>query len=261
MKCFIPFLFIVCALFLFGNAGAQEIPISTELTSNAEVFEVKRANSQGLRVTRINFGNYRITDGKKGFVKNKGGSNFFGTHSESESKQKIDFAFTNGTGEIWVETFQFSRTDQRNSFRLNDNIQIGENKVLSHFDSLYAQIVENGETSWLLKMDLVQITFPNGFAGILSNPAESRVFEMMTVFTEDTKSRMFPMPARGLVFFSGQEEVAALQYTGLGSKGMRQKKVWLKNNLEPKEKMAIAASMAAFLLKSMDYIMPGGGML
>ena len=239
----------------FGlNIQAQNIIIDDDLASHSKPLKVKFGTQGFGKIAKWKFGEYAVVESKNGWNRTKYRSNFFNTKTDVKSSHKFSFtlcnaipdsAFVNAASDIEIKTIR--------GFELFDGFTIGNDVLLSENQNFTATIAINSDTSdiWYLIMnsevgsesaDTVTSVLLGKENEILIFPASSNI--------NNSDKRMFP--ALGFELYENDQACAAVQYYGGGAFGANKNIVWLRDDLDNRRKLIVAAALTTIMQHQFD---------
>jgi len=246
-------------LLAFGlHIHAQNIIINDELASHAEPLKVKMGSQGFGKIWKWKFGEYAVVESKNGWSKTTHKSNLFNTKTDVKSSHKFSFAlcnaisdsaFVNAATDIEIKTIQ--------GFELFAGFTIGDDVLLSENHNFTASITINSDTSdiWYLIMnsEAGSETANTETAILLGNGHEILIFPTSSNLNDSDK-RVFP--ALGFELYENDQAFAAVQFYGGGAFGAYKNIVWIRNDLDPKKKLILAATVTTILQEQSDNYTP-----
>lgn len=233
-----------------GIAEAQKngIIINENLAANAEPLKVKMGTQWMGKIWNIKFGDYAIVESKMGWTKTSSKSNLFNTKSESKTTQKFAFTLSNKTGDsVKVNAANNIEVKVLQESELFSGFYIGEDNLLLDSRNFTALININNDTTetWTLYMNvMVGSTVEDGGTAFLSN-GNRKILLISTVSNKGKGFVSSMLPALGYEFVENDQAIGALQYFGGGALGTNKNVVWIRNNLDTKMKLILAAAMTS----------------
>jgi hypothetical protein len=239
----------------FGlNIHAQNIIIDDELASHSEPLKVKMGSQGFGKIWKYRFGEYAVVESKNKVSKTTYKSNFFNTKTDVASSHKFSFSLCNA---IPDSAFVMAATDIEiktiQGFELFAGFTIGDDMLLSENHNFTASIIINSDTSdvWYLIMnsEAGSESADTETAVLLGNENEIQVYPTSSNINNSDK-RMFP--ALGYELFENDQACAAVQYYGGGALGSNKNIVWIRNELDHKRKLILAAALTAIMQHQFD---------
>jgi hypothetical protein len=133
---------------------------------------------------------------------------------------------------------------------------LGEDALLSESKNFSAFININNDTTeiWSLLMNIALVRDEKErYEAFLTNGTR-RIF-VVPVSSSNKKSGPFSLDAVGYELIENKESLGAVQYRGPGTMALCKNLVWIKNNLEPRMQLFLAAAMTATLqLKTSELV-------
>jgi len=242
-------------LVVFGlNIHAQNIIIDNDLASHSRPLKVKMGSQGFGKIWKWKFDEYAVVESKNGWSKTTYRSNFFNTKTDVTSSHKFSFtlcnaipdsAFVNAATDIEIKTIQ--------GFELFAGFTIGDDVLLSANHNFTATITINSDTTdiWYLIMnsEAGSESANKETAVLLGKENEIQIFPTSSNINNSDK-RMFP--ALGFELYENNQARAAVQYYGGGALGLNKNIVWIRNDLDHRRKLILAAAITAILQHQMD---------
>jgi len=246
-------------LVAFGlNVHAQNIIIDDELASHSEPLKVKMGTQGFGKIAKWKFGDYAVVESRNGLIKTTSKSNFLNTKSETTSSHKFSFtlcsaisdsAFVNAASNIEIKTIR--------GFELFAGFTIGEDVLLSDDYNFTATISINSDTSdiWYLIMnsEAGSESADTVTAVLLGNENEILIYPTSSNIDGSDKR---VMPALGYALYENDQACAAVQYYGGGLLGSNKNIVWIRNDLDNKKKLILAAALTTIMQHQFDMNVP-----
>jgi hypothetical protein len=241
------------SLFLFsaGLIRAQKnILISDSLKANAEMLKVKMGNKGPFKIFKMSFGDYAVVSSKMGWTTGYTAGNLFNTRTESKSTEKFSFVMVNKTNDsARVNAAKNILTKELHSIEILPGFYWGEDELLNESRNFSAFISINSDTieTWALFINVALVHDKEGrYEAFLTNGTR-RIFIAPVSSSEKKSSSPFAMDAAGYELIENKESLGAVQYKGAGAAGLNHNIIWIKNNLEPRMQLFLAAAMTAIL--------------
>ena len=240
------------------NVHAQNIIVDSELASRSDPLKVKMGSQGFGKIWKCKYGEFAVVESKSGWNKTSYRSNFFNTKTEATSSHNFSFtlcnassdsAFVNAATDIEIKTIQ--------GFELFEGFTIGDDVLLSELHNFTAAITINSDTSdtWYLIM--------NSEAGsetldtvVAKLSGKENEFRILPASSNKYNSDKRMLPALGYELYENGQAVAALQYFGGGALGMNKNIVWIRNDLDTKRKLFLAAALTAILQHQYENMFP-----
>lgn len=243
----------------FGlNVHAQDIIIDNELAARSEPLKVKMGSQGFGKIWKWKFGEYAVKESKNGWNKTTYKSNLFNTKTDITSTQKFSFtlcnavrdsAFVNAATNIEIKAIQ--------GLRLFEGFTIGDDVLLSEIHNFTASITINSDTSdiWYLIMNTAagSETENANTAVLLGRENEILIVPASSDYDNSDKR---VLPALGFELYENNQAFAAVQYYGGGLWGLNKNIVWIRNDLDPKRKLFLAAAITAVMQYQFDNYVP-----
>lgn len=230
-------------------AQQKGIIISENLEANSRPLKVKMGTQWMGKMWKFKFGEYAVVDSKMGWTKTSSKTNLLNTKTESKTTQKFAFTMCNKAGDsakvnaatnIEIKVLQESE--------LFSFLIVGENETLLNAHNFTAFINLNRDTTetWSLYMNTTSgSTVKDSAYAFLSNGIKRIHIYPVSSNQNGSDPRMFP--ALGYEFVENNRAICALQYFGGGAFGTNKNVVWIHEELDPKKKLILAASMTSVL--------------
>jgi hypothetical protein len=228
----------------------KEIVIDESLEANSDKFKVKIGAQWAGKTFKFKFGDYAVTDGKNGWTQSTSSSNFFGTKASGESSNEFSFDLTDKSlsEKAIVNAATTMTTEEIRSFMLFSTVAIGSDELIksSQNFSAFISTTVNEDDTWVLVKSVEEGSAASyDFRGFLTNRDRTIKIERTTSNKNGQDSR--DIPAKGYEFLENGKSVCALQYYGGGMMGMNKCIVWIRSDLDSKDKLILAAAMTALL--------------
>ena len=202
-----------------------------------------------VNIFKFKFGPYAVVSSKMGWTTRSQRSNFWNTKTESKSTEKFSFVLASEQGDSAnvnaannIETQTFSEFGIYFAFRIENEWLLKETKNFS------AYITVNRDTTdvWSLIMTATRgARTDKSYEAVLSNGIRTIYIDPITSNRKGEDKRNFP--ALGYELVEDDKALCALQYFGGGAFGLNKNIVWLRNDLDQKMKIMLAAAMTAIL--------------
>ena len=240
-------------LFVIAVAHAQQkgIVIEDDLAAHSEKLKVKMGTQWMGKIWQFKFGEYAVKDSKNGWTTTTSNKKFFSFKVESSSDQQFSFTLRNKAKETaQVNVAFFIETKELQTIPILTNFYIGQNVLLSETQSFSAFIStsENEEDNWVLVMKLAEgkevgynheAFFTNGV----------RMINVLTTSSNKNGNDSRSYPALGYEFVENKKSLCAVQYYGGGALGYNKNVIWLKSELDERDKLLLSAAMTSLLQK------------
>ena len=244
--------YILC-VFLFSmistNAQQKGIIISEDLVANAEELKVKMGTAWFGKIWKFKFGEYEVGKSKLGWTTTDSKSNLLNTKTESKSENKFSFVLlSQASEEAIVNAINKLVVNELQSFELFPNFYVGSDEILrdAQFFSALISTTGNPDDIWVLVMEE---TYGSGTdqksEAFLKN--KDRTVTIITTSSNKNNDDQRMFPALGYEFIENERSIGALQYFGGGAFGTNKNKIWLRNDLDPRTELILAAAMTAIL--------------
>ena len=250
------------ALSLFVALGihihAQDIVIADELASHSEPMKVKVGTQSFGKIAKWKFGEYAVVESKNGLTKTSGKTNFWNTKTEMTSSHKFSFtlcnaipdsAYVNAAANFEIRTLQ--------GFQLFEGFTIGEDVLLSEKNDFAATISINSDTSdtryLLMNSEAGEETMDTEAAVLLGKESEIRIFPASSNKNGTDKRAL---PALGYEFYDNDQACAAVQYYGGGLLGSNKYIVWIRDDLDTRLQLFLAAAITTIMQHQFDMMFP-----
>jgi hypothetical protein len=249
---FLASIFCFCAIHLQGQTF---ILLDERLKSSSQPMPAKRKGISA--VGKYEFGPYKIISGKEGWTKTREKSEFFSGDSKIQSSTRKSFVFTgNATDTVKtnITVTSVAQIGEQYGFIFRTLTGWSEEQVIESHETYIAGLETSLDTvMWnLILMYPVaeEISGPiqkehlEAFQGVITD-GQTQI-EIIPVFQWDNGSpaTLFK-PVEGYQFLMNNEALAAVQV--MPSNKMH---VWIRDDLDKKMKLILAASAAAFLVRS-----------
>ena len=245
----------VFGLLLFGTittyAQQKKIVISDDLAASAEKLKVIMGTQWMGKIWQFKFGEYAVKDSKNGWTTSTSHKKFFSFKVESASDQKFSFVLGDKTKETAQVNVTFSiETKELQTISILTNYYVEQNVLLSETQSFSAFIStsDNEEDIWVLVIKLSEgkevefnqeAFFTNGV----------RWINVLTTSSNLNGNDSRSYPALGYEFVENDVSLCAVQYYGGGALGYNKNVIWLKSDLDERDKLLFAAAMTSLLQK------------
>lgn len=264
-------------VFLFASCTTAKMSVPTQFSSQATKYPIKGLNGWMIS-QKLSFGPYQTSKVKRGwdFQSSLQYTKFRFSPEEyilkvydintdkATHKQRNRFQYTISEGSLEAEIYATEKFQEKQLVYKSNNPYIGgaskTNKYEYSFTAAIVPLSEKGEDPWSLvlinKYDIAKDTARRLFdrpyveeEGYATNGKENiairplRIDKVTTASGKETK-------VFGGKMLSGYE----LQWDGgvVGIIDILDKNLWIANNLEAKEKLAVASIASAILLKRMQ---------
>lgn len=243
-------LFVLMSSSLVLHAQQKDIVIDEDLAKNAEKMKVKMGTQWMGKIFKFKFGDYAVTDSKNGWTTTTGGTNFWGTKARSESSNEFSFDLTDKSlsEKAVVNAASSISSEEIRSFTIFSTLAIGSDELLksAHNFSAFITTTLDEDDTWVLVKSLEDGSQANyDFRAFLTNRDRTIQIERTTSNRNGQDSRS--IPAKGYEFIENGKSLCAVQYYGGGMMGMNKNIIWLRSDLDPKEKLMLAAAMTALM--------------
>ena len=247
-------LLIGCVL-LARDAAAQarSIVVDGDLQANADVLKVKMGVMHARKIFAFKFGEFAVVSSKMG----TGVTTTSGY--QSRSRQKFAFVLRGpGPGTASVEADQNVDAGTISSIELPGGVSIDLQLIAGHSDQLVATIALGAEPAANWTLTLVVVRRLAGLReevpiAVLSDGTREIVISPVT--SDAPGAERSAAPARGYQFAEGGKALGALQYYGGGLLGMNKNVVYLRRDLDPQDRLLLAAAMTAMLQANLNSVL------
>jgi hypothetical protein len=241
-----------CILLSPATGAAQKtVAIAEDLSANAIVLKVKMGTQWPGRVAKWRFGDYAVGSSKAGAVKSKEKSNLLGTRGQTSGSQRFSFVMKGPTPETAkVDAVHAAGAEISQSVPITGFITLGNDELIEATDLLSASISfsDDPADAWTMlrivkaaqqeEDDLWEFYLTNGRRKLLIEGVESRLSD----------GSPDPNPAAGYEISEDGKSLAALQINPLKwYQGVPSWFVYLRQDLEPRMKLLLAAAMTVIL--------------
>ena len=260
MKAFRAALFLASLLSAFPAFAAQTIPISDSLAANADKLNVKMGNQWFGQIAKWRIGDYAVVSSKLRQTHINTKSNLWKTKTDSTSSTRFSFVMSaDPTDSVTVTAEHLFRNKSEHEFHLNKTLALGNEGLIGESDMFTALITMNADTTekWtLVKGSTIDANGDSAFEAHL-NSGEREILIAPVIATrhggKPHHSSFFSRliseaipPALGYEFSENGRSVCAVQTFG-GSLKRTGRVVWMRRDLEARDKLVLAAAITAIL--------------
>jgi len=247
------FIFVITLLSLHAFSQ-KNIIIDEDLDAHSEALKVKMGAQGFGKIAKWKFGEYAVVQSKNGGTTTKSKSNFWNTKTESKSSHRFSFTLCNAnTDSAFVNAEENAETKAIQGFLVAENFSVGNDELLLDNNNFTTSIQFNGDTSdvWVMLINTsVGSESENSGKAVLFSRERKIIIVSTSSNKNDSDKKMFP--ALGYEFIEDEKALGAVQYLGSGMARYNKNIVWIRDDLDQKMKLILAAACTAIMQNPMN---------